>query len=307
MNRNSICWIGIIIWGGWCWAAPGAADVLYLKNGEVIFGRVESEEPEHVLFRQRMAGDNNYRERVFRLDQIDSIHPTVAPGVLESLAPGRWQQYRDLAETLETQQRDPEARDLARRLYLLVARHGAGDLQVAGFRGALATSDREQEQPIRALAWQTLGQRDWLTASPPEAGGGEQPERERLRVVALGLKSVRNGKLQVISELLKQEDLATVLQPFAGICTVDQLRQMDGPPGITTPPLSLADQARLLRLELAIQDFFEGQLPAPVTAQSPWSVLIHQPARPLGLVQFEQICGFDPEATLFREGAWRRP
>ena len=141
----------------WTLTASLCADVLYLKDGAPVFGRFVRNTDSHVFFNQRV-GDDQYRERTFSKSEVETWAITIDPQRLESLDPGKPEDYRDYAEELSAAADDPESQDMAMRLYLLAAYHGRGPVRQSGLRGMVrVASDAQQEKKCRALAFQLTG------------------------------------------------------------------------------------------------------------------------------------------------------
>ncbi len=283
-----------------------AADVVYLRDGQILYGRLETRQPEHVLFQQRLQSAGRFQQRTIRNDEIRMLVVTIHPQRLESLEPGDWPAWRDLAEELAAQRADPEARDLAMRLNLVLAKHATGDLRVAGFRGAIEVADRRQLPRLQALALQNLAAADtrWLTgpgtAEPALPGDNQIRERLQTQGVSAALQKCRAGNPSELATLLAEGPLQRQdLRPFASICTWDQLQHL-----AATGELDYGQRARLLRLELAIDEFLEGTPPPPVTFDSSWSVLVRQTRDPVAPVSFENVSEFDLKCTRYRDGQW---
>jgi hypothetical protein len=49
------------------------------------------------------------------------------------------------------------------------------------------------------------------------------------------------------------------------------------------------------------------QPPEPLKRDSPWSVLVNQERPAVELVNFANVSAFDLEATVFRDGLWKKP
>ncbi len=296
-------WIGcllLLLPGAVGWSEAGA-DVVYLASGEIIYGRLESEQPEHVLFRQRLQAPGRYQSRTLRRDQIRTVVVTVDEARLESLTPGDWQAYLDWAEELAAQQADPEARDLAWRLYLLVARHASSDLQLAGFRGAIAVAHGGRLPAVQALAFQTL---DRVPQGLPERSvrdpvGDVEIDPVSIRLLLSALQRSRSGDKADLDRLVSQSRIKPALRPFAGICSWDQLQTI-----AAARDVSNSSRSRLLRLELALEDYLDGKRPAALTFDSPWSVLVGQSRNPVALINFENVADFDLDCPKYASGQW---
>ncbi len=287
-----------------CGLSPSSCgDVLYFADGQMLFGRIESELPRHIVFRERLAGAGNYRQRTVRRDELKAWVRTIDEPRLEALEPGEWLAYRDLAEELAVQQIDPEAREMALRLYLIVARHAEGELRRAGFQGAISVGDSKQRRLLSSLAVQTLGIDQFPVTDTPES-----PERapavdvQDLREVLRGLREYRDGDVRAVERLADDPGTRCALEPFAAVCSWPSFRQL-----AEREPGDFAALARSIRLDVAIEEWMDGRSPQPLAFDSPWSVLASQPRQAARLASFGAVAPFDLEATRWRDGKWLVP
>ncbi len=286
----------------WCCCDPACSDVVYLRDQPPVFGRVVSEHPEHVVFRQRLAGDTAYRERILPREEILYIVLTVDPSVLGQLDPAEPASYRELAEELAVQRRDPEARDLALRLYLLAARYGDRQLQQSCFRAMLPLArSPAEEMSLRALAWQTLGDElRWLESAPsraelsPPAADAEQLVRLRET-----LRQLRLGDRAEAAREIDKPWFGEAIRQYSSICSWQDLRVWSAERELKTEWL-----ARILELEIAI-----GRSAADSRADEMknWSELIHRRHPHRGPVTFDNVTEFDLSNSIYRDGKWVKP
>ncbi len=296
------------------WFAPGncLSDVIYTNDGKVVFGIVESENENHIFFQQRLGADGNYLQRVFPRSEIRRLLVTVDRERLTRLKPGDWNVYRDWAEELSIQSVDPEARDLALRLYLIVAYHADEPLRTAGFRGAIQVSGNatpsaaSQQRLIRTLAVQVYpGDDSWtmIDASSGKPTALVAAEvRDRLREVAAELRRYRQGMPNTLDRLIEDDLTREAIGLMPSVCTWPRFQDL-----ASRTELDYSAISRLLNLELAILSLVDGEPPALLQRDSPWSVLVHQGRPSVELVSFANVSSFDLEATVFREGAWKKP
>jgi hypothetical protein len=293
------------------WPHPGQADVIFLNDGNRVCGLLEREDRDHIFFQQRMAGSGRYQPRIFLRDEVRRIVVTVDRQRLESLRHGQWSDYQDLAEELAVESADPEADDLALRLYLIVARHAEEPRRAAGFRGAIRVATATEaatplSRRIRALALQTYeDDASWFDGStvvPPGIEPLSPATQARLAAVAAEIRLRRQGLPDSLGQLIKDpltRDALSAVQPAA---TWQRFTEI-----ASKPKLNNADTARLLNVELAIEALSDATPPAPLPRDGAWSVLVGLNRPPVHLVDFSNVSEFDLNATVFRNGGWERP
>ncbi|MGI9519791.1 MAG: hypothetical protein ACR2NP_22245 [Pirellulaceae bacterium] len=275
------------------------ADVVYLRDQQPVFGRVVRQDDSHIVFRQRLEGNSAYRERTIHRDDILTVVITIDPEALEIVGPENPRTYRDLAEELGVQSRDPEARDLALRLYLLGARHGDRHLRESCFRGMLPLARSPgEEMSFRVLAWQTLGdEARWLESAPSrtelEPGVVDEERQVQLRDI---LRQWRMGDRTAMVGEIEKPWLRETLGPFASICSWQDIRRWAAESELRTESL-----ARVLELEIAL-----GR-PAGQINRDQWSYLIHRNHARFGPVNFDTVTDFDLSKSVYRDGHWVEP
>ena len=311
VRRNSILLLFVI---SLVFAASECqSDVIYSNDGKIVFGIVESENESHIFFLQRLPAEGSYQQRVFPRDQIRRLLVTVDQHRLAQLQHGEWESYRDWAEELSVQATDPEARDLALRLYLIVARHADEPLRSAGFQGAIkvagssAPSNLGIQRRIQALALQEYeGETPWEmndADSDTAVASSVARKQERLRDVAAEIRRFRLRMANTLGQLSRDDLTRESLEKFRSICTWQRFEEL-----VTRSELDFASTSRLLNLELAILSDVNGKDPPPEPPgrDSPWSVLVNQDRPAVELVSFANVSAFDLNATVFRDGAWKK-
>ena len=294
-RRILICVVGAVLW-----ASEAAADVVYLRGQSPVFGIVVREEANHIVFRQRLEDRAGYRERLIPHNDMITFVVTIEPEVLSTLAPDQPARYRDVAEQLAVQRLDPEARDLALRLYLLGARYGDGPIRESCFRGLLPLARTpDEELAFRILAWQTLGDEgNWLDSVPtraqPEVGSLDEQSELQLRDI---LRSWRQGDRNAVVAEIEKPWFRETVRPFASICSWQDLRRWTAEPELKTEWL-----ARILELEIAL-----ARTPDVSSDEQSWSVLIRRQHQRRGPVTFVSVTEFDLSQSVFVDGQWMEP
>jgi hypothetical protein len=292
-----------------CFGGTTSGDVVYLNDGRTVFGLYESEVEGNIHFRQRMEKPGMYEPRVFPRSDVRAMVVTVNRERLEALRPGEWSLWRDMADELAVQSADPEARDLALRLYLILARNAPEPMRKVAFSGAIEVAEqfpsRELIRRIRVLAWRESGGTGELPELPvsdqtPVVDAEEM--RSHSRQLARALHDYRTGDKGALQSLMRDRNFTANMSAFATVCTAEQL------PSIAAREApDFSETSILIRLELAALAFADGKPPADVTRESPWSVLVMQ-NRPAPVpLDDSEIDGIDPLAIHFRDGKWYRP
>lgn len=281
-------------------------DVVYLQDGTILFGRVLEQQPETVIFDQRIdAGTTDYRRKIIRRSDITAIVTNIDPVRLEETDPGNPASYRDLAEELLPQHRDPEARDLAIRLFLLAAKYGDAELRPGCFSGLIALArSPEEEKRFRALAFVHLGDRArWhvpesrSTRQAEDTAVSKQQQEQLLDAITL----LRRGQRQEAAIRIGQEWARNAIAPFDDICSWQELQQWCSEPELKTEWL-----ARVLELEIALGNPARHSNPADHRGSSStdWSQLAAQSKGGLAPVDFSNVAEFDLDQNVFHAGKW---
>jgi hypothetical protein len=195
-----------------------SASAILLESGGVrVSGYLVREDDRKVIIRtQNNEGQETVHEynraKIKILHQVDGKR-------LEALSPDNPKGYRDYADELARQEADPEAKYLARRLYLLAAGLDPGKYAVSSLlrMSALAETPAEARR-CRALAYlldktandRLLVQEDARTEKPGKA------QAEALQNFTKALQSYRVGKLQLAIEITNRKGLEQVFRRAPG-------------------------------------------------------------------------------------------
>jgi hypothetical protein len=305
MNRFQqlvVCWLALT---GCAVASNLKADVVFLASGQTLYGRVLAENAGQVTLRQRIPGSVDYRRMEIPRSEITTLVINIRPAELEQLHPDQPSGYRDQAELLASQKQDPEARDLAIRLYLLAAAYGDSSLRRDSFAGLISLArSPDEEKRFRALAHITLDdETNWL--APVPATPGPQPPAEAAlaarRQLAEALENLRSGRRQDAVDVIEQPWVREILPPFESICSWQQLRSFASEPELKTEWL-----AKTLELEIALRDVNHAAPANDTAAAGDWSRLV---TREHGLnvpLSFDNVTEIDVSKNVFRNDEWIR-
>ena len=285
---------------------PLQADVIYLQDGSTWFGRVVSQNASSVTFQRRNPATSTYRELTIARDRVAALVINIQPKQLERLEPAQPQDYLEMAEELAPQSKDPEARDLAIRLYLLAAVNGPNNLRDLCVRALIPLARTvAEEKRFRALANIYLGDAQaWLVPSrPPSQASPTIPAEisDRRQKLRAALVELRSGKRADAADVINQSWVEQTLQPFDNICSWRELRKWSIAPELATEWL-----ARTIELEIAIDESLETASPKR-DATADWSILAEQTVSPLQPISFRNATEFDLSKNVFRNGQWTQP
>ncbi len=294
----------LLLHGGLVGTGPAHADAIYLKGGQTVFGRVVSQRDDAIIFDQRVGRTTEYRNRTILKSEILQVVVNIQPARLEALTPDRPREYRDLAEELAPQKLDPEAQDLALRLYLIAAYLGDAGLRRDALRGMIRLARSPQEEMrIRGLANVVASGESWLTHPPepaqPTAEAEIQRSRDRKRLKD-ALVALRTGKRADAAFVIGQEWVPAALRPYASICTWRQLREWS-----SEPELQVEWLARTLELELALDETVVSGF-ARSSNSADWSQLVNQDSLLTTPPGWANVLEFDPAENVYRSGSWSR-
>ena len=212
------------------WTSTVTADVVWMKGTDSTrprYGRIVKVSSESIQFRAVDGfkdGKLGYgKAETIQKSALAAWHQNVDEKKLKSLVPGNPQGYRDYAESLAAQKRDPVARMLARRLYVNAYKHGDERMREACLGGLIGLA-LSQEERSRLQRLRTPGKKG--TQKPVKRMSKEQ------RVLLLKLvQAIRRSESQSAGSLLKawKSSGADVLAMdwLSGLVTQDRLSDFD--------------------------------------------------------------------------------
>jgi hypothetical protein len=279
--------------------------VFVLRKGETepIVGHLISENARQLVVRVE-TGDSD-RNSVVPRDEIEELIYTVDRERLAALSPAQPAAYREYAEELAEMKADPEARDTARRLFVIAAQldrttQGRSALlglatlartpqEEAAARGAAYMADAVHDRGL-LRPWQTVK----LAATPTAEASDELLKSLVLArhgdfVAAKRVAESPKGKAQYA-----QIESIFPRREFLGACTSGRLTD---------------DQLRrLLSAELAL---LRGDAVSTKAESTPadWSRAARTKSGLAAVpsTSFEYLTEFDPQASVYRDGKWQRP
>jgi len=291
-------------------SAAGAIVVLPKGSAKPVMGYLVRQDDKTVVVREILP-DGKPREQSFQRDQIDELLVTVSPERLAELDPARPQLYREYAEELAEKHRDPEARDMALRLYHMAAVLGEGTLRRGSLLGlaALARSPQE-ERRFRAAAYLYDPEHDAAAL----AGAGEArltrtpTSPEHIAELLSALRLIRQGKGPQAKAIIEKPVVREQLDSLSRVITAEELLAV-----CTAKSLTDEQLYKLLQAETALQRSL-GESAAGSGAddlaqqQRSWTAAVKaRGLSPLPSLALDTLTEFDPHACLFRDGKWIRP
>jgi hypothetical protein len=289
-------------------ARPAPAIVVLLKgSNQPVMGHVVRQDERTIVVREELA-DGKTRERALLRGDIDEVIETVSAERLAALDPAEPRRYREYAEELSEKDRDPEARDMAIRLYAIAAARGEGALRHGALLGLISRARTPAEgRRFRAAAWLYDPEHDIGVLStpapvgPPKARTTKDDGTDLLNVLRL----LRQGKAPAARLLLERPAVQAAAASIAAIMTAEQLSD-----ACAAKELSDGQLARIVRAELALLDGASAAHgPVDRSPAAPrWSASRKEGGlAPLPTLDLAQLTEFDPEACVFRRGKWVRP
>lgn len=284
--------------------AARAVFVLRKGDTEPVLGHLVSENAQQVVVRV-VHGDAE-RNVVVPRASIDELIYTVDRTRLAALTPAQPAAYRLYAEELSGMQADPEARDAARRLFVIAASLSPTTEGRSALLGLAALARTPQEEAAcRAAAYLCDPAHDRKILQPWQRGRLEpaakhEEQGEALRALVFARRGDFNAARRIADSVKGKAQYAQVEAIFprkellaacgAGKLTEDQLRKL------------LSAELALLRQESG------GPAQAEPTATD-WSRATRMKGglAVVPAIKLESLTEFDPRASVYRADKWQRP
>jgi hypothetical protein len=289
-----------------CQASLKAAVVLRKGSTTPIMGYIVRSDDTTVVLREPLP-QGAPRDHTFSREEIDELLITVSPERLAALDPAEPKLYREYAEELSEKQRDPEARDAARRLFAIAAFHSTGADRKSAVLGLAALAQREEEQrKLRAAAYlYDPAHSKTLLAPPAEAKLAEtKADPGTLAGVLAALRTLRHGRPSEAKAALEAPAARQALAALESIITPAEL-----PAALKESVLSDASLRKVLLAEMALERTLgEATSKSSATAPASWSQALQAggPA-PLPSLEIDRLTEFDPRETVYQDGKWTKP
>ena len=271
-----------------------------------IFGKVVKQSEQGVLFRSRATLPTE--GKWFSREEIAALVVTVDDVRLSQLNIENLYAYRDYAEELAGQSTDQQARDLAIRLFLIVAYWADQEIKIRGYpelrdssiRNLISLARTESERlafyKLAFLHQLTNVQKvDELREDPMEIE--EETKKQLLELV----KAVRTGDRERGTELWNRDVIKKAWNHWSDLCSWDDVGRM-----LEAGEPSSIQLERLLQIEVELLTN-QATLP-PTNRLGSWAVQsADYDVRADLLPTFSNITEFNPRRSKFLKGQWIEP
>ena len=288
--------------------ADGVTIVLKGKK-EPIHGYLIKEDGKGVHVRRVSVGGS--KVEIVPLSKIEFINRPLDAERLGQLAPDKPDDYRQYAEELSEQKVDPEARELAIRLFLISAHLDPDRLGRSCMLGLtnLSRTDEEKDR-CRALAYMLDPEHDrsllQATAGEDAGNDGDGATNDYKALVGI-IEALNRGHITQAQGIARRNKVHSLLAPYGRLLTPEELSL-----ALVTP--RDADMSPELRLR--ILRFYHELLASKVPnskklAKRPtnkWSIGLLNPDNqtPVRTLSLQTITGYDPRENVYRAGKWVR-
>lgn len=290
------------------WSTCGWAVLIYVRGSErPVGGFVMRNEPDVIVLRIRGAG-GAWQEKSFRKQDLDDIVETVSKDRLGRLRAGSPEDYRDYAEELSAKRVDPEAHDMAIRLFVIAAylepvRLGQSSLLALVDLARNTTEARR----FQALAFVNGfgNERRSIEIKVPSMPENESRAVERSSPLLLALRQLRRGDRDAARRNIERAVSRGELETLQTHLTADELFQI-----CQENLISDASFRKVLALELQLMAGSIDSASSSSGAESISNLWSRQVAggrdRRVAELSLEQATEFDPELCEFRDGKWSK-
>lgn len=292
-----------------CSSKSAHAVFLILNSGEEITGYLVEQNDRRVTIRVATPTGKG-RERLLLRGDISLLRLAAVPERLEALERDNPKEYRNYAEEVAAKaKRDPEAREIAIRLYLIAAYLDTEDLGKSSLLGMinLARSAAE-EKNFRALAYlldpehdERVLKRPEPVAKPTEIDVGVKGKLKN------AVMALRRGNPVAARNFSSDPAVRESFKQFA-----DTLTYAEFETATRTGEMSPVLMQRLVTIELSLMDTPGDDAGLPrnsVDDDSPnWAEIIREgKLAPVPSLVLETITEFDPGLCNYRNGKWVNP
>ncbi len=274
------------------------ADVIWIKGqAQPFFGIVDAADDQQISFRQTDDG-KSFESRKITQSSVRVVVINHDEQRLAALTQGNWQSWLDYAEELDSQKRDPVARNLAIKLLIVVVAHSDDREQREVALSKLVSLSRSEEERSKLEQLRFLETGEKL---PVQSVVADVNHSQQAKASAADL--VRKIRLQENTDGKLGDDSAArvVISSFEDICSWQELVQIAKANRIDGQSVK-----RLVALELALRMTEKDSVPTQSRKQ--WHELAQRiGTSQLSLATIDSVTEFDPWATSFANGKWSRP
>lgn len=286
------------------WAQPAFAIVIYKKgSNKPIAGPLVRQNGNEVVVREESA--TGVRDVIVPRSEIEDLIETVSPERLAELDPSRPQEYREYAEELAEKKLDPEARQMAVRLFQIAAWLDPAKTGHGALLGLVAIArPGEEESRYRAAAYLFDPRHNKALLGQDVAPAKTAKETDPAQALLEALRQLRRGHDQQARTALAAPGVSEVLAAYPAILTREEFL-------LACAARDLSDEQlrKVLELELTLDSRLRGGADKPAeTTLASWNDAIRTGnLSPIPALQFDKLTGFDPRECVFRQGKWQRP
>ena len=282
------------------------ADVVYRRGlPSPLVGQVTQNDAEGIVVKFDMPQQGVTQILIPRDEVVEHI-VTVSASRLEALNDGDWAQYRDYAEELAAYRVDPQAHQLAIRLYLIVAYYANDNLRSGAFRALIEIArSAEEEKRFRTLAFQVMGNKASHLLAPPKGITPIQlPDESAQRELLQCIRLVRQGAGEQALDLADSPAVQAAFESISNVMTFRDFRDAAYDRKISQDRLK-----QLVQLELALLGGAQRRNVAqPISTSPDWGRLVAEDSRqPFVPVEWANATEFDPRNSRYQKGTWERP
>lgn len=302
--------------------------IIELKDGHRIGAKILKENAAQLVIIEHGPG-GVAEERTLERKLVERIIQTIDPKRLEELKPTAPEAYREYAEEIAPKKNDPEARELALRLYLIAAYHDRKNLGRSCLRAMAELAETpEESRRYQAMAFALDPQRQGtepkiepfaVLNGSAASSENEVSSNDFLRC----LRAFRDQKAREAAILAKKPASAQGFVRYRDVLTREAF--LEACASRMTPQSMTADQARREEaVSLAVQRVEAREIARGIPVDKlniggaagaagdkdheSWSLSAYSrglaPVRPLDL---ETIANYDPRESLYRAGRWVKP
>lgn len=290
------------------WFSVACGTVIYLiDRDEPLVGYLLESTDDTVVLRQRNVNGSFKRVTIKRSEIARLLNP-IDEKRLSQLSLDQLAAYRDYAEELSAKAIDPEATELAIRLYLIVAHHGEEALQQQALRALIALARSPQEErELRMIAYQSDPSRNrFLLATPKttRVNPGELTAESR-EALLRAIERLRQGERREAKRRIGNESARQALESFAATLTVSAFEQ-----ACEQETLSSEMLYTLLSIELALLNPSRGRLATSdggtrsELSSATWGESVLRETAPVRIRGLMDVTEFDPRECYYDNGRW---
>lgn len=283
---------------------PVNAIVIYKKgSNKPIAGPVVRQNGNEVVVREETP--TGVRDVIVPRSEIEDLIETVSPERLAELDPSRPQEYREYAEELAEKKLDPEARQMAVRLFQIAAWLDPAKTGHGALLGLVAIArPGEEEARYRAAAYLFDPRHNKALLGQETAPAKAAKEADPVQALLEALRQLRRGRDQQARAALAPPVVSEELAAYPAILTREEFLAAS-----TARELSDEQLRKVLDLELTLDSRLRGGADKLAeTTLTSWNDAIRTGnLSPLPALQFDKLTGFDPRECVFRQGKWQRP